>query len=191
MPGVGLAPGSPVAAEDVRNLKRCTRHGPRRLRPWAPLSSSDQAEPVQGAHHLADRAGGHARVERRRVKLRVSKQHLNHTNIDILLQQVGRKAVPQRVQRNALVDLRQLRRAWQARFSWRVVSGLTGFWPGNSQATGLPMRYHSRKISSSMGESMAWRSLRPLPCSTRSSIRPLSISETFSDSTSEALSPAP
>ena len=34
MPGVGLAPGGPVAAEDVRNLKRGTRHGPRRLKPW-------------------------------------------------------------------------------------------------------------------------------------------------------------
>ena len=28
MPGVGLAPGGAVAAEDIRNLKRGTRHGP-------------------------------------------------------------------------------------------------------------------------------------------------------------------
>src|SRR5579864_9050027 len=28
----------------------------------------DQAEPVQGAHHLADRGGGHPRVERCRVE---------------------------------------------------------------------------------------------------------------------------
>ena len=44
---------------------------------------------------------------------------------------------------------------WQMRFNWRVVIGLTGFWPGNSQAQGLPMRHHSRRISSSIGESMA------------------------------------
>jgi len=35
MPGVGLAPGCPVAAEDVRNLKRRTRHRPEAVRPWA------------------------------------------------------------------------------------------------------------------------------------------------------------
>ena len=32
----------------------------------------DQAKPVERAHHLADRAGGHARVERRRVELGVA-----------------------------------------------------------------------------------------------------------------------
>ena len=74
MPGVGLAPGGPVAAEDLRNLKRGTRHGPRRLGLGLVLLLLDQAEPVQRAHHLADRAGGHARVERRRVELRVAER---------------------------------------------------------------------------------------------------------------------
>ena len=27
MPGVGVAPGSPMVAENIRNLKRGTRHG--------------------------------------------------------------------------------------------------------------------------------------------------------------------
>jgi len=31
MPGIGLAPGCPVAAEDIRNLKRGMGHGPRWL----------------------------------------------------------------------------------------------------------------------------------------------------------------
>jgi len=127
VPGVGRPPGSPVAAEDVRNLKRGTRHGPRRLSLGLVLFLLDQAEPVQRAHHFADRAGGHARVKRRRVELRMSKQHLNHTNIDILLQKVGGKAVPQRVQRNALADLGNMAAAWQMRLSCRVVIGLTGF----------------------------------------------------------------
>ena len=65
MPGVGLAPGGAVAAEDVRNLKRGTRHSRWRLS----LLLLNQAEPVQRAHHLADRACGHPRVERRRVQL--------------------------------------------------------------------------------------------------------------------------
>ncbi len=73
MPGAGLAPGSPVAAEDIRNLKRRPRHGGWRLyRRIAPLLK--QGKPVQGAHHLADRGGGHARVKRRRVELGMAQQ---------------------------------------------------------------------------------------------------------------------
>ena len=99
MPGVGLAPGGPVAAEDIRNLQRGTRHSLRRL-----SSLLSQAKPVQRAHHLADRGGGHARVKRRRVQLRMAKQNLNHPDIDILLQQMGGKAMPQRMRRNAFID---------------------------------------------------------------------------------------
>jgi hypothetical protein len=43
-----------------------------------------EGKPVQRAHHLADRGGGNARVKRRRVELGVSKQDLNHPDIDIL-----------------------------------------------------------------------------------------------------------
>ena len=39
-----------------------------------------------------------------------SKQNLDDPDVDILLQKMGRKAVPQRVQRNALVDLRHMGR---------------------------------------------------------------------------------
>ena len=60
MPGVGRAPGGAVAAEDVRNLKRGARHGPRRLSLGVVLLLLDQGKPVQGAHHLADRGGGPA-----------------------------------------------------------------------------------------------------------------------------------
>src|SRR6478752_5037144 len=41
--------------------------------------------------------------------------------------------------------------AWQARVSWRVVIGLAGFWPGNSQPCGRAMRYQLRRSSSSTG----------------------------------------
>src|SRR5271165_3381653 len=107
MAGVGLAPGCPVAAEDVRNLKRRTRHDRRRLiRRFSPLLK--KRKPVERAHHLADRGGGHARVERGRVKLGVSQQKLDNTDINNLLEKMGRKAVPERVQRDGLADLRQL-----------------------------------------------------------------------------------
>src|SRR2546428_789122 len=75
--------------------------------------------------------------------------------------------------------------AWQARVSWRVVIGLTGFWPGNSQPCGCAIRYQSRRSPSSCAESIAWRSLRPLPCSTRSIMRLESISDTFNATISE------
>ena len=41
--------------------------------------------------------GGDARVERRRFQLRMSEQDLNHPDIGILLQKMGRKAMPERV----------------------------------------------------------------------------------------------
>ena len=72
-----------------------------------------------------------------------------------------------------------------------------GLRPGNSQPLGniLPCawatRHHARSRSSSTGESMAQRSLRPLPCSTRSVMRSPSTSVTFSATTSLARSPAP
>src|SRR5271157_1946470 len=44
--------------------------------------------------------------------------------------------------------------AWTARASWRTDIGLTGFWPGNSQACGRAAHHQSRNSSSSCGESM-------------------------------------
>src|SRR6202022_3578229 len=54
-----------------------------------------------------------------------------------------------------------------------------------------PSTHQSRSSSSSCGDSMASRSLRPLPCSTRNSMRSESISPTLSATTSETRSPAP
>ena len=62
---------------------------------------------------------------------------------------------------------------------------------GNSQTAGRAMRYQSRSNSNSRGESIAKRSLRPLPCSMRSSMRSESMSDTFSATTSETRNPAP
>ena len=55
----------------------------------------------------------------------------------------------------------------------------------------LPSCHHSRSSASSWGESMALRSLRPLPCSTRISMRVLSMSSTLRLATSETRRPAP
>ena len=74
MPGVGPAPGGAAAAKDIRNLKRGTRHNPRRSSLGLVLLLLDQAKPVERAHHLADRACGHARIKRRCVELGMSQR---------------------------------------------------------------------------------------------------------------------
>src|SRR5260370_39536391 len=85
------------------------------------------------------------------------------------------------------------------RLSWRVVIGLPGLWPGNSQrsSTGVvetkPRRrvfHHWRSRSSVSGDSMTLRSLRLLDCSTRMIFCALSMCLTFSLTTSPARRPA-
>src|SRR5258708_5013761 len=60
---------------------------------------------LQRTHDLLDRLGGDARVERRGVELGMTKQDLDHPDIDVLFQKMGGEAVPQGVERHALVDL--------------------------------------------------------------------------------------
>ena len=102
MAGVGLAPRRSMAAEDIRNLQPWTlqqrpalggRLGASLVLDLV-LLEPQRREAIKRAHDLTDRVGGDARVERRRFQFRMSKKHLNHTNIDILLKQVSRKGVP-------------------------------------------------------------------------------------------------
>jgi hypothetical protein len=50
---------------------------------------------LQRAHDFADRLGGDVSIERGRVQLRMSEQHLDDSDIDFLLEQMGGEAVPQ------------------------------------------------------------------------------------------------
>ena len=52
---------------------------------------------IERAGDVADRIGRDLRIARRRVELGTSEQHLDHANIDILLQEMGGEAVPQRM----------------------------------------------------------------------------------------------
>src|SRR3954452_17813962 len=61
-------------------------------------------EPIERAHDHADGVGGDARIERRGLELGVPEQHLDHADVDVLLQQVGCEAVAQRVRRDPLGD---------------------------------------------------------------------------------------
>ena len=108
MAGIGFTPSRPVVAEDVRNLQRWTGH--QRRASGGRLVLLDLAdEMIERAGDVADRIGGDLRIARRRVELGMSEQHLDHANIDVLLQKMGGKAVPQRVRRHALVDPGRLR----------------------------------------------------------------------------------
>ena len=52
---------------------------------------------LERAGHRADRLGRDAGIERGRVELGMPEQHLDDADVDILLEQVGGKAVAQRV----------------------------------------------------------------------------------------------
>ena len=62
------------------------------------------AEPVERAHHGADRVGGDAGIKGGGVELGVSEQDLDHADVDVLLQQMRGEAVAQRVRRDPLPD---------------------------------------------------------------------------------------
>ena len=96
MTGIGFTPGGPVVAEDGRNLQRWTIHQCRASGGRLVLVEL-QIETFQRAHDCPDGVGGDARVERRRFQFRMSEQDLNHPDIGILLQKMGRKAMPERV----------------------------------------------------------------------------------------------
>src|SRR3954462_1236026 len=59
-------------------------------------------EPIERAHDHGDGVGGAPRVERRGLELGVPEQHLDHADVNVLLQQVSREAVAQRVRRDPL-----------------------------------------------------------------------------------------
>ena len=85
MAGIGTAPCRAMVAEDIRNLQRRARHA--RRASGGRLVLLDLAdETIERAGDVADRIGGDLRVARRRVELGMSEQHLDHANIDVLLQ---------------------------------------------------------------------------------------------------------
>ena len=82
MPATGLTPRRSMVAEDVRDLQASHR------------SRSDRQHQVfQWTGHLAECAGCHVAIACGGLQLAVSEQHLDHADIDLVLQQVGGKAV--------------------------------------------------------------------------------------------------
>ena len=79
---------------------------------------------LQRTDDFVQQIGGDLCVERCRFKLLVAKQHLNHTDIHLLFEQVRGETVAQRMHRYAFIDLcgfgRSPNRAIQLPWSQRV-----------------------------------------------------------------------
>ena len=104
MAAVGITPSGTVVAEDIRNLQSCTGHERRALLRRLVLLAL-LGELIEWAHHLGDHLGGDPRVMRRRIEPLVAEQRLDHADVELAFQQMGRKAVPQGVKRRAGLDL--------------------------------------------------------------------------------------
>src|SRR5215475_8650425 len=115
MAGLGATPSRPVGAEDIRDLQSRAGH------PAAASGGRRHDEVLDWTLDLADGASGDLGVERRRVELLVAEQHLNHADVDLLLQEMGGEAVPQRVEGDAFADPGRLRRevAGAIELAWR------------------------------------------------------------------------
>src|ERR1700675_2833278 len=122
VPRVGATPRGAVVAEDVRTLQSWTLHDPRPLRRRLTLATSSGPltwvlgrrlgklpQLVERAHDAGDHAGRNTRVARRRLQLVVSEKRLDCTNIHPAIEQMRRKAVPQRVQVHRLLDPGRIR----------------------------------------------------------------------------------
>ena len=79
-----MAQDRPVGAEDIRDLQGGALHA--RLR-------CGRGTWLQRTDHLAQDLGGDVGIERCRLKLLVTEQHLDHADIHLLLKEVGRETV--------------------------------------------------------------------------------------------------
>src|SRR5438552_17427323 len=105
----------PVVAQDIRDLRRWTGHGRRRLRRRLvfPVLSGLLArlrQQIERALDAGDHAGGDPRIPCRCVQLVMPQERLNDPDVAAALKQMGREAVAQRVQGNALLDRGFIRR---------------------------------------------------------------------------------
>ena len=105
MPGMGRAIGWTGSPEDIGDLDG----GAHRSGGWRFVLHQGH-QPVERAGHRLDRAGRDLGVERGRLELGVPEQHLDDPDIDILLQEVRGKAVPQGVRADLLADAGDLSR---------------------------------------------------------------------------------
>src|SRR6202158_3679683 len=86
MAGIGPAPCRAVAAKDIRDLQRWTRHD--KLASGGRFGALPELarNAIERAYDLPDGLGGDTRIERGGVELGMSQQDLDHPDIGVLLQ---------------------------------------------------------------------------------------------------------
>ncbi len=131
------------------------------------------------------------RYRRRAVEHWRPEQDLDHANIDVLLQQMVGEAVPHDVRDTFLsipaASCGGMAGSIELARRHRIDRVLTRKQPALGPRYAPPGAQQFEQLA----ESIALRSLWPLPCSMRMTIRLLSISETLRETTSAARRPAP
>ena len=94
MAGIGGTPCRTVIAEDVRDLQSGLRHGIGPLAGCLALLLRQRRQPIQRARHRADRPGRDLRIDRCRLQFGMPQKHLDHADIDVLLKEMRREAMP-------------------------------------------------------------------------------------------------
>src|SRR6185312_12740189 len=108
-PALARRQAAPWPREDIRDLQRRTGHRRRPLRrrlvfPALAGLLARLRQQVERALDGRDHAGGDAGVARGGVELLMTEQRLDDSDIGAALEQVGREAVAQWVQRHPLLD---------------------------------------------------------------------------------------
>ena len=117
---IGRAPRRPVVAQDIRDLQRWTGHCRglrRRLRLLAVLRSFPPGpltrwpcQPVERALDGGNHAGGDVEIAYGRFQFLVTQEHLDLSDMRVVLEQVSGEAVAQGMQRHAFLDRRRVGR---------------------------------------------------------------------------------
>ena len=142
--------GVAVPVQDIRDLEERPRHDGRGISGWR-----WRRQQRERTRDLPDRLQRHARVDGGRLEFAMPEQHLDDADVGLLLEQVGREAVPERMHRDPLVELRGRRGGMTGAVELtRVVIGWAGCWPGKSQPRGRLTSHHRRRRSSNSGDSM-------------------------------------
>ena len=84
---VGVTPSGAVIAEDIRDLQSWTGHGAAGYF-GSSFLGVERRQLIERARHLAQHLARDVRVARRRVELGMARAHLDHANIDTLLQKM-------------------------------------------------------------------------------------------------------
>ncbi len=90
MTGIGSTPSRPVGAEDVGDLQTIPGHD-------ATGSGGRRLQMLERALDRMQGGTGDLGVTRRAVEFLVPEQHLDHPDIDLLLQEMGGEAMPRRM----------------------------------------------------------------------------------------------